>query len=173
MTSYLEVVWDRGEGSMLRIMLAGLLVSAAVLQSTAQVSLNGWDVGKKDGTCVAYHAYKDREDDNAANVISFGLVKAPDGAQVMVISLFYEKWKNDGDEEADLLLDKRRILAGAKWKMHDKNTLVGTFTGAKPLIEGLSKAKQIVLQFSPKTKAVFDMPDPSQALGALQYCLMM
>jgi hypothetical protein len=57
--------------------------------------------------------------------------------------------------------------------MHDKNTLVGTFAGAKPLIEGLSKAKQIVLQFSPRTRAVFDMPDPSQALGALQYCLMM
>jgi hypothetical protein len=37
----------------------------------------------------------------------------------------------------------------------------------------VTKAKQIVLQFSPKTKAVFDMPDPSQALGALQYCLMM
>jgi hypothetical protein len=159
-----------GEDAMYRILLAGLIVSAAVLPSAAQVSLNGWEVGKKDGTCVAYHAYKDKEDDNAANVISLGLVKAADGTEVMIVSLFYEKWKNDGDEEADLYLDKRRILQGAKWKMHDKNTLVGTFTGAKPLIEGLSKAKQIVLQFSPRTKAVFDMPDPSQALGALQYC---
>jgi hypothetical protein len=89
----------------------------------------------------------------------------------MVISLFYEKWKNDGDETADLLLDKRRILAGANWKMHDKNTLVGTFTGAKTLIDGLAKSKQIILQFNRDTRAVFDMPDPSQALGALQYCL--
>jgi hypothetical protein len=156
---------------MLRIMFAGLLLSAAVLPSAAQTSLNGWEVGKKDGVCVAYHAYKDKQDDNAANVITFGLVKAPGGAEVLVLSLFYEKWKNDSDEQADLLFDKRRILAGAKWKMHDKNTLVGTFSGAMTLIEGLTDARQIVLQFNRNTKAVFDMPNPSQALGALQYCL--
>jgi hypothetical protein len=156
---------------MLRIVLASLFLSAGALQSAAQVNIEGWDVGKKDGVCLAYHAYKDKEDNNAANVISFGLVKAPDGAEVMIISLFYEKWKNDSDETADLLLDRRRILAGAKWKMHDKNTLVGTFTGAKTLIAGLSKARQIILQFDRDTRAVFDMPDPSQALGALQYCL--
>ncbi len=156
---------------MFRIVLAGLILLVAVFQSAAEISLNGWEVGKKDAVCIAYHAYKDKNDDNAANVISLGLVKASDGAPVMVVSLFYEKWKNDGDEEADLFIDKRRILTGAKWKMHDKNTLVGTFTGAKTMIEALSKAKQIVLQFDPKTKAVFDMPDPSQALGALQYCL--
>jgi hypothetical protein len=156
---------------MLRIVFASLILAAAALPAAAQVSLNGWEIGKKDGTCIAFHAYKDREDDNAGNVISLGLVKASDGAQLMIISLFYEKWKNDADEQADLYLDNRRILAGAKWKMHDKNTLVGTFSGAKALIEGLTKAKQIVLHFSPRTKAVFDMPDPSQALGALQYCL--
>ena|SRR5438132_1685355 len=157
---------------MLRTVLAGLILLAAALPGAAQVSLNGWEVGKKDGTCVAYHAYKDKDDDNASNVISLGLVTAADRTQVMIISLFYEKWKNDEDEKADLYFDKRRVLADAKWKMHDKNTLVGTFAGAKTLIEGLSKTKQIMLQFDPKTKAVFDMPDPSQALGALQYCLM-
>lgn len=155
---------------MLRIVLVGLALWGLALPAAAQVNINGWEVGKKDGVCIAYHAYKDKEDDNAANVITFGLIKA-DGAEVMIVSLFYEKWKNDGDEEADLYLDRRRVLAGAKWKMHDKNTLVGTFTGAKTLIEGLAKARQIVLQFDPKTKAVFDMPDASQALGALQYCL--
>jgi hypothetical protein len=157
---------------MLRIMLAVLVLWGVTIPAAAQTTIAGWEVGKKDGVCVAYHAYKDREDDNAANVISFGLVKAPDATLVMILSLFYEKWNNDSDEEADLLLDKRRILAGAKWKMHDKNTLVGTFTGARTLIDGLVKAKQIVLQFDPKTRAVFDMPDPSQALGALQYCVM-
>jgi hypothetical protein len=156
---------------MVRTVLAGLLMLSAVHQSSAQVNLNGWETGKNNGTCVTYYAYKDKDDDNAANVISFGLVKAPDGTQVMIVSLFYEKWVNDGDEVADLLLDKQMILPRAQWKMHDKNTLVGTFTGAKTLMDGLSQAKQIVLQFDPKTRAVFDMPNPSQALGALQQCV--
>jgi hypothetical protein len=155
---------------MLHFALAVLLVSVAAVPAAAQVSLNGWEVGKRDGTCVAAHHYKDKEDDNAANAIVLGLAAAPNGGEIMILSLFYEKWKNDGDEEADLFFDRRRILAGAKWKMHDKNTLVGTFTGAKAFIEELGKAKQITLQFDASTKAVFEMPNPSQALGALQYC---
>jgi hypothetical protein len=156
---------------MFRVMLAALFLSVAAVSSPAQTNLNGWTAEKKDGVCIAYHAYKDKDDDNAANVISFGLMKAPDGTDVMIVSLFYEKWENDGDEEADLYFDKQQVLKGAKWKMHDKNTLVGTFAGAKQLIDGLSKTKQIVLVFDPKTKAVFDIPNPSQALGALQNCV--
>ncbi len=156
---------------MYRILLAGLFVFAAALPSMAQTTLNGWTAEKKNGVCVAYYAYKDKDDDNAANVISFGLVKAPDGADVMVISLFYEKWKNTEDEKADLIFDDKRIMREAVWKMHDKNTLVGTFSGAGTLIEGLSQTRRITLQFDPSSKAVFDMPNPSQALGALQFCL--
>lgn len=160
---------------MLRIMLAGLVTVVAALPAAAQgvveIGLNGWQMGKKDGTCVAYHAYKDKDDGNAANVITLGLVRK-DAEDVLIVSLFYEKWKNDGDEEADLFLDKRRVLANTKWKMHDKNTLVAIFTSPKPLIEGFAKAKQITLQFDPKTKAVFEMPDPAMALGALQYCVV-
>ena len=160
---------------MFRAIFTGLALLATTVPAAAQgvveIGLNGWQMGKKDGTCVAYHAYKDKDDDNAANVITLGLVRK-DAEDVLIVSLFYEKWKNDGDEEADLLLDKRRVLAGTKWKMHDKNTLVAVFTSPKPLIEGLAKARQITLQFDPKTKAVFDMPDPSQALGALQYCVV-
>jgi hypothetical protein len=155
---------------MFRTVLAFLLLAIAALPCAAQVKLNEWEVGKKNGTRLAVHAYKDKDDDNAANVVAAALVRASDGADVMIISIFYEKWDNDEDEEADLFFDKQRVLAGAKWQKHDKNTLVGTFTGTKPLIEGLSKAKQIVLQFSSKTKAVFDIANPTQALGALQYC---
>jgi hypothetical protein len=155
---------------------AGLILAvsgwpaASQSKDSAVVALNGWKVAKKDGTCVAVHSYEDKSDDNAANVITLGLAKG-DSAELMIVSLFYEKWKNDGDEKADLFLDKRRMLAGATWKMHDKNTLVGMFTGAKTLIGEFSKAKEITLQFDPKTKAVFEFPNPSQALGALQYCV--
>jgi hypothetical protein len=70
-----------GETMYRSIMLAGLLLSATAFQSAAQTTIDKWEVGKKDGVCMAYHAYKDKEDDNAANVISFGLVKAGDGAE--------------------------------------------------------------------------------------------
>jgi hypothetical protein len=157
---------------MFRITLAGLLLGAAALPAAAQVSLNGWDVGKKDGTCIALHAYKDKDDDDAANAISLGLVKAPQGQEILVISIFYEKWKNTEDEEADFYVGKRRMLTGAKWKMHDKNTLTGTFTGARQLIDEMAKSRELMLQFDAKTKAYFKMQDPSQALGALQYCFL-
>src|SRR6476661_7007239 len=143
--------------SMIRGVCAALLLSCAATSSIAQVKLNGWDVGKKDGTCVAVYAYQDKDDDNAANAVILGLIKAPDGTELLVMSIFYDKWKNDEDETADLYFDKQLVLEGAKWKMHDKHTLVGTFSGVKTLISRLQDTKQIILKFDPKTRAVFDI----------------
>jgi hypothetical protein len=151
-------------------LLAALLSAAPAFTSNADVKLNGWEVGKKDGTCIAVYAYKDKDDDNAANAISLGLVKAPDGKDVMIISIYYDKWDNDGDDTADLYFDKQLVLQKAKWKKYDKHTLVGTFAGAKSIMERLSDADQIILKFDPKTTAEFDIANPSQALGALQQC---
>jgi hypothetical protein len=148
-----------------------LLLSCAVTSSIAQVKLNGWDVGKKDGTCVAVYSYRDKDDDDAANVVVLGLLKAPDGTELFVMSISYDKWNNDEDETADLYFDKQLVLAEAKWKMHDKHTLVGTFSGSKTLISRLQDTRQIILKFDPKTRAVFDIKNPSQALGALQQCV--
>ena len=150
---------------------AVLLLCCAVTSSIAQVKLNGWEVGKKDGTCVAVYAYRDKDDDNAANAVILGLVKAPDGTDVLVMSIHYSKWDNDEDETADLYFDKQLVLEEAKWKMHDKHTLTGTFSGAKTLISRLQDTKQIILKFDPKTRAVFDIKNPAQALGALQQCV--
>jgi hypothetical protein len=150
---------------------AVLLLLSAVSFGSAQINLDGWQVGKKDGTCVAAYSYTDKNDDNAGNLIALGLLKRPDGDDVMVMSISYEKWKNDEDETADLYFDKQLILADAKWKMHDKNTLIGTFSGAKTLIARLQDTRQIILKFDPKTRAVFDIKNPAQALGALQQCV--
>ena len=117
---------QRWGGFSIRLTFAGLILLTTALASAAQVTLNGWEVGKKDGTCIAYHAFKDRNDDNAANVISLGLVKAPDGAQAMVMSLFYEKWNINGDEEADLLFESTaswpvpsgRSMTRIRWSEH-------------------------------------------------------
>lgn len=150
--------------------LAVLLSAAPAFTSNADVKLNGWEVGKSKGTCIATYAYKDKDDDDAANVISLGLVKAPDGADVMIMSIYYGKWDNDGDDTADLYFDKQLVLQEAHWKMYDKHTLVGTFTGAKTVMDRLSGTDQIILKFDPKTTAEFDIADPTQALGALQQC---
>jgi hypothetical protein len=151
-------------------MFAMLLSAAPALTSNADVKLNGWEVGKNKDTCVATYAYKDKDDDNAANVISLGLVKAPDGGDVFIISIYYGKWDNDGDDTADLYFDKQLVLRDAKWKMYDKHTLVSTFTGAKSIMDRLSGTDQIILKFDPKTTAEFDIADPTKALGALQQC---
>ena len=156
--------------SILHAVCAALLLSCAVTSSIAQVKLNGWEVGKKDGTCVAVYAYQDKDDDNAANVVVLGLVKGSDSGDVLVMSIFYDKWHNDEDETADLYFDKQLVLEEAKWKMHDKHTLIGTFSAAKTLITRLQDTKQIILKFDPKTRAVFDIKNPAQALGALQQC---
>lgn len=160
---------------MMRKMLAGgmltmLLAGAPAFTTHADVDLNGWQVGKNKGTCVATYAYKDKDDDNAANVISLGLVKASDG-DVMIISIYYGKWDNDGDDTADLYFDKQLVLQKAHWKMYDKHTLVGTFSGAKTVMDRLSGTDQIILKFDPKTTAEFDIADPTKALGALQQCV--
>lgn len=150
--------------------LAALLSVAPALTAGADVNLNGWQVGKNKGTCVATYAYKDKDDDDAANVISLGLVKAPDGTDVVIMSIFYGKWDNDGDDTADLYFDKQLVLRDAKWQMYDKHTLVGTFTGAKTVMDRLAGTNQIILKFDPKTTAEFDIADPAQAVGALQQC---
>jgi hypothetical protein len=49
--------------------------------------------------------------------------------------------------------------------------LVGTFSGAKTVMDRLSGTDQIILKFDPKTTAEFDIADPTKALGALQQCV--
>lgn len=161
---------------MIRFMVAG---AAALLLSTSARAdmIAGWDVSPKpdaDGICSAQYNYVDKDDDNTKNAVNFTFGRAKDGDTVLVIVFGYGKWEWSKGEKAtaDLIIDETVEHRAAKWEATEKVVLLGTFTGADPLIKSIASASDIGLRFDgdKDNEAWFKIPNAGQAMGAVSIC---
>lgn len=161
---------------MIRYLIAG--AAALVLSTSARADMiAGWDVTPKpdsDGICSAQYNYVDKDDDNAKNAVNFTFAKGKDGDTVIVMVFGYGKWDWTKGEKAtaDLIVDDTVEHRAAKWEATDKVVLLGTFTGAEPLVKTIAAGKDIGLRFDgdKDNEAWFKIPNAAQAIGAVSVC---
>jgi hypothetical protein len=147
--------------------LVGVFVSAPAL---AQTKVGDWEVEKRtqDEHCNASRAYKDDDEDQNVIVMTYS-------KDAIVLVLIYEGWewdKSDKIVRADFGTDKGTILKGAKWEVMDKTTVRGTFEFNQSILDAISKAKRISLDFEndDDDSTEFDVPRAGEALAALKFC---
>lgn len=161
---------------MFRFSIAGAL--ALVLSTAAQADMvAGWDVSPKpdnDGVCSIQYNYVDKSDGDAKNSVVFTFGKGKDGTSILAIVFGYSKWDwTKGDKAtADLIVGDTVEHRAANWEAATKQVLVGTFTGADPLLQPISRATTIGLRFDgdKDNEAWFEIPDAGQAIGVAQLC---
>ena len=153
----------------LAVLFAGFLTALPV---SAQTKVGDWTVEKraKDTHCNASRGYKDKEDENRdyAIVLTYS-------AEKIVIVLIYDGWEWDktGDIlRADFSTDKADITKKAKWEMMDKTTVRGVFEFDQSILDALSKAKRLSLDFEgdDDDSIEVEIPRAGEALAALKFC---
>ncbi|MFK4508223.1 hypothetical protein LPJ38_21495 [Bradyrhizobium daqingense] len=153
---------------------AGLLAGAlSAGPSLAQQSKVGdWTIGKRtqDTHCNASRGYKDKEDENRDYVI---VVTYSDKA--IVIVMIYGGWEWDKTGEilrADVGTDDADIMKKAKWEVMDETTVRGIFEYDQSIMDRLSKAKRLTLDFEDDEDDSIEMqiPRAGEALAALKFC---
>jgi hypothetical protein len=159
---------------MKRIVFATLFfATCSFAPALAQQSKVGdWTVEKRsqDEHCNASRGYKDAEDENRDYVI---VLSHSDKAIVMVIIYDGWEWDKAGDIlKADFGTDDADIMKKAKWEVMDKTTVRGIFEFDQSLLDKLSKAKRITLDFEDDDDDSIEVQTPrlGDALGALKFC---
>ncbi|OKO81476.1 hypothetical protein [Bradyrhizobium sp. AS23.2] len=160
-------------------LVAGLLAGALgagpglAQQSLAQQSKVGdWTIEKRtqDTHCNASRGYKDKEDENRDYII---VITHSDKA--IVIVMIYDGWEWDKVGEilrADVGTDDAHIMKKAKWEVMDKTTVRGIFEYDQSIMDRLSKAKRLTLDFEDDDDDSIEMqiPRAGEALAALKSC---
>jgi invasion protein IalB len=151
------------------VMLAGLLGAPAHAQ---QSKVGDWTVEKRsqDQHCNASHGYKDKDDENRDYVI---VLSHSDKA--IVIVLIYDGWEWDkvGDIlKADVGTDDADIMKSAKWEVMDQTTVRGIFEYDQSILDRLSKAKRLTVDFEndDDDSVEIQIPRAGEALAALKFC---
>ena len=162
-------VTDMNKMLFIAALLAGLLTAPA----WAQTKVGDWTVEKraKDTHCNASRGYKDKEDENRdyAIVLTYSVEK-------IVIVLIYDgwEWEKTGDIlKADFSTDKADITKKSKWEVMDKTTLRGGFEFDQSILDRLSKAKRLSVDFEndeDDNSIEFETPRAGEALAALKFC---
>jgi hypothetical protein len=151
------------------LLLAGFSVQPALAQ---QSKVGDWTVEKRtqDNHCNASRGYRDSEDENRdyAIVLSYS-----NDAIVMV--LIYDGWEWDkvGDVlRADFSTDQEDIMRKAKWEVMDKTTVRGVFQFDQGIMDKLTKAKRLNLDFEDDDDDSIELqvPRAGEALAALKFC---
>jgi invasion protein IalB len=155
--------------------LASALVAGALSASPAlaqQTKVGDWTVEKraKDTHCNASRGYKDKDDENRDYVI---VITYSDKA--IVIVMIYDGWEWDKPGEilrADVGTDDADIMKKAKWEVMDKTTVRGIFEYDQSIMDRLSKAKRLTLDFEDDEDDSIEMqiPRAGEALAALKFC---
>ena len=158
-----------------RILLAGVLLFAGFLGSPthAQSSKVGdWTIEKRaqDKHCNASRGYKDKDDENRDYVIVLSY-----SDKSIVIVLIYDGWEWDkvGDIlKADVGTDDADIMKKAKWEVMDKTTVRGIFEFDQSILDALSKAKRLTVDFENDDDDSIEVqiPKAGEVLGALKFC---
>jgi invasion protein IalB len=160
---------------MKRSLLATMLLAGALGTSPAlaqQSKVGDWTIEKRtqDTHCNASRGYKDKEDENRDYVI---VITYSDKA--IVIVMIYDGWEWDkvGDFlKADFGTDDADIIKGAKWEVMDATTVRGIFEYDQAILDKLSKAKRLSVDFEndDDDSVEIQVPRLGDALGALKFC---
>lgn len=150
------------------VLLAGLLAAPA----GAQTKVGDWTVEKraKDTHCNASRGYKDSEDENH----QYGIVITYSTERIVVV-LIYDGWEWEKPGEilkADFSTDKDDILKKSRWEVMDKTTLRGVFEFDQKIIDRLTKAKRLSVDFEDDEDDSIELETPRAAemLAALKFC---
>jgi hypothetical protein len=150
------------------VLLAGFLTAPAC----AQTKVGDWTVEKrgKDTHCNASRGYKDKEDENRDYVVVLSY-----STNKIVIVLIYDgwEWEKAGDIlKADFATDKVDIIKKSKWEVMDKTAVRGVFEFDQSILDALSKAKRLSVDFDDDDddSIEVEIPRAGEALAALKFC---
>jgi hypothetical protein len=82
-------------------------------------------------------------------------------------------WEKVGDIlKADVGTDDAGVMRKAKWEVMDKSTVRGIFEFDQSILDKLSKAKRLTIDFEDDDDDSIEMQVPrfGEALGALKFC---
>lgn len=150
------------------LLCAGLSHGAFAGERKLFENVRGWEVERNVGqvgryTCQISYSYKDKDDDNAENVIVLSL----DEGKVNLV-LGYDNWTWDKDEavQASFSVDKQMLFPKQGWTGEAK-LLWSQLPDS--VIPKLLKGKQIVLKFEDGA-ADFSIPGFADAFDGLKRC---
>ena len=156
------------------LLVAGMLAGAwSAGPALAQQSKVGdWTIEKRtqDTHCNASRGYKDKDDENRDYVI---VITYSDKAIVIVMIYGGWEWDKIGEVlQADVGTDDADIMKKAKWEVMDKTTVRGIFEFDQKIMDRLSKAKRLTLDFEDDddNSIEFQTPRAGEALAALKFC---
>src|SRR5207244_3916762 len=154
------------------LLIAALLAGFFVGPASAQTKVGDWTVEKraKDTHCNASRGYKDKEDENR----DYGIVLTYSTDKVVIV-LIYDGWEWEKTGEilrADFSTDKDDIMKKSKWEVMDKTTLRGVFEFDPSVMDRLSRAKLLSLDFEDDDDNSIELQTPraGEMLAALKYC---
>ncbi|MDE5443547.1 hypothetical protein GWG65_19270 [Bradyrhizobium sp. CSA207] len=160
---------------MKRVLLAALLFASVASAGPAlaqQSKVGDWTIEKRtqDTHCNASRGYKDKDDENRDYVV---VITYSDKA--IVIVMIYDGWEWDKVGEilkGDVGTDDVEIMKKAKWEVMDKTTVRGIFEYDQSIMDRLSKAKRLTLDFEDDDDDSIEMqiPRAGEALAALKFC---
>ncbi|MFK4559207.1 hypothetical protein ABIF94_007782 [Bradyrhizobium ottawaense] len=136
---------------MKRFLLAALLIATGALSAgpalAQQSKVGDWTIEKRtqDTHCNASRGYKDKEDENRDYVIVITYSE-----KAIVIVMIYDGWEWEKVGEilrADVGTDDADIMKKAKWEVMDKTTVRGIFEYDQSMMDRLSKARRLTLDF--------------------------
>ena len=160
---------------MKRYLLAVLLTAVAQGAGPAlaqQSTVGDWTIEKRaqDTHCNASRGYKDKDDENRDYVIVITYSE-----KAIVIVMIYDGWEWETVGEilrADVGTDDADIMKRAKWEVMDKTTVRGIFEYDQSMMDRLSKARRLTLDFEDDDDDSIEMqiPRAGEALAALKFC---
>ncbi len=160
---------------MKRFLLAALLTACALSAGAAlaqQSKVGDWTIEKRsqDTHCNASRGYKDKQDENRDYVVVITYSE-----KAIVIVMIYDGWEWERVGEilrADVGTDDADIMKNAKWEVMDKTTVRGIFEYDQSMMDRLSKAKRLTLDFEDDDDDSIEMqiPRAGEALAALKFC---
>ena len=150
-------------------LLAGFFATPVLAQET---KVGDWTIEKRtqDTHCNASRGYKDADDENN----QYGIVLSYSNERIVVV-IIYEgwEWEKTGDIlKADFSTDNVDIMKKSKWEVMDKTTVRGVFDFDQAIVDALSKAKRLAIDFEDDDddSIEFKTPRAGEALAALKYC---
>ncbi|EJN12262.1 hypothetical protein PMI42_04393 [Bradyrhizobium sp. YR681] len=156
------------------LLAAGILVGAlgAGPVLAQQSKVGDWTIEKRtqDTHCNASRGYKDKDDENRDYVI---VITYSEKAIVMVIIYDGWEWGQVGEIlKADVGTDDADIMKKAKWEVMDKTTVRGIFEFDQSIMDRLSKARRLSLDFEDDDDDSIEIqiPRAGEALAALKFC---
>ena len=160
-----------GDDHMKRLLLFAVLLAGFLsAPAHAQTKVGDWTVEKrgKDRHCDASRGYNDADDEDRYHGIVFTYL-----TDRIVIELVYDgwEWENTGRIlTADFSTDRDDIMKQSRWKVMNKVAVRGVFEFDQRVMDRLSSAKRLLLDFEEDEdeSIEFEIPSAAEMLAALK-----